>query len=54
MITTASNVIKGIGSYYGTGFNLNGKISSVTAYNRNLSASEILQNFNTTKTRFGF
>ena len=49
----ASNVIKGIGSYYGGGFNLNGKISSVTAYNRNLSASEILQNFNTTKTRFG-
>lgn len=54
MITTAGNVIKGIGSYYGGGFNLNGKISSVNVYNRNLSASEILQNFNTTKTRFGF
>jgi hypothetical protein len=54
MITTASNVIKAIGAYRNASVPLNGKISSVTAYNRNLSASEILQNFNTTKTRFGF
>ena len=35
-----------------TGF-LNGKIYSVSIYNRELSASEILQNYNATKTRFG-
>ena len=31
----------------------NGKIYSVRAYNRALTASEILQNYNSTKTRFG-
>jgi len=28
-------------------------ISQVSIYNRALSASEVLQNYNTTKTRFG-
>ena len=32
---------------------LNGNIASVIFYNRALSASEVLQNFNATKTRFG-
>lgn len=32
---------------------LNGRVSSVLAYNRILSASEVLQNFNSTRTRFG-
>ena len=31
----------------------NGGVSSVGIYNRALSASEILQNFNATKSRFG-
>lgn len=33
--------------------NLNGKIGLVRTYNRALSDSEVLQNFNATKTRFG-
>jgi uncharacterized delta-60 repeat protein len=43
----------------GTGIDLNrigtayGRIGSVTLYNRALSASEILQNYNATKNRFG-
>jgi hypothetical protein len=37
-----------VGSYY-----LNGNVSIVNIYNRTLSATEILQNFNATKTRFG-
>lgn len=32
---------------------LNGRISNVIAYNRALSASEVLQNYNATKARFG-
>lgn len=52
--TAASNVVKGIGAYYGGGFPLNGKISSVQIYSRALSGSEILQNFDSTKSRFGF
>jgi len=31
----------------------NGKISSILIYNRSLTESEILQNFNTTKSKFG-
>lgn len=37
----------------GVGAFLNGRIANVSAYNRLLSASEILQNYNATKTRFG-
>jgi hypothetical protein len=36
-----------------TGNFLNGRISSVLAYNRVLSATEVLQNFNAQKSRFG-
>lgn len=52
--TSAANVVKSIGAYYGPGFVLNGKISSVQIYSRALSGSEILQNFDSTKARFGF
>ena len=54
LVTTAANVVKSIGAYYGGGFPLNGKISSVQIYNRELSASEVLHNFDATKYRFGF
>jgi len=32
---------------------LNGKVYSLTIYNRALTAQEILQNYNATKTRYG-
>ena len=38
---------------YSTGNLLNGRISSAMIYNRTISAAEILQNYNATKTRFG-
>lgn len=41
-----------IGSY-GGGNNFTGRIAGVQIYNRVLSASEILQNYNATKRRFG-
>jgi hypothetical protein len=37
----------------GTGQQWNGIIYSVKIYNRNLSSSEVLQNYNATKSRFG-
>jgi hypothetical protein len=42
-----------IGAYAGGGYNLNGKISNAQYYNRALSASEISQNFNTYRRRYG-
>ena len=33
--------------------NTNNNIFSLKLYNRDLSATEVLQNYNTTKTRFG-
>ena len=38
---------------YATFIYFNGKISNFTGYNRVLSATEVLQNYNATKTRFG-
>jgi hypothetical protein len=38
---------------YGTGNLLNGRISSAKVYNRTISANEVLQNYNATKSRFG-
>lgn len=35
------------------GYPFNGNISNVSVYNRVLSSSEVLQNYNTTKSRFG-
>ena len=37
----------------GGGFNFKGNISQTSIYNRALSASEVLQNFNATRARFG-
>ena len=36
-----------------SGYSLNGKIANTLLYNRALSATEVLQNYNATKTRFG-
>jgi hypothetical protein len=46
MISTTIGNIK-VGDY------LNGNIYSGKVYNRALSATEVLQNFNATKSRFG-
>ena len=48
---TTNNVI--IGDYQGNSRPFNGNISQVSIYNRALTASEISQNFNVTKSRFG-
>lgn len=42
-----------IGSYQNLGNYFTGRIATTLVYNRTLSASEIQQNFNTTKSRFG-
>lgn len=47
-----TNVLK-IGSLVSNGDKFYGNISNITIYNRVLSSNEILQNFNSQKTRFG-
>ena len=42
-----------IGSRFGTSWYLGANLATVSLYNRALSASEVLQNYNATKTRFG-
>lgn len=42
-----------IGNVSGSGFPYKGDIALVSIYNRALSAQEVLQNYNATKTRFG-
>lgn len=42
-----------IGTFQGTNYNLTGKISNVSIYNRALTASEIAQNFNALRGRYG-
>ncbi len=42
-----------IGSYQNLGNYFTGRIATATVYNRVLSSSEILQNYNATKSRFG-
>lgn len=42
-----------LGTGYGESYYMNGRISSFQMYNKELSASEILQNYNSTKSRFG-
>ena len=39
---------------FGGGNLLNGRISQVLCYNRALTAAEVLQNYNTTKSKFGY
>lgn len=51
--SNGDNIVSSIGSYIWGGFPLNGNIASVQIYNRALSASEILQNYNATKGRYG-
>jgi hypothetical protein len=56
IIPTNSNssiVLGGDSRYVPNSRFLNGNISNVKVYNRALSATEILQNYNATKTRFG-
>jgi hypothetical protein len=50
---SASYNISIVGTIVGGGRYWNGNISGVLVYNRALSDSEILQNYNTTKSRFG-
>jgi hypothetical protein len=54
MITTASNVIKAIGAYRNASVPLNGKISNVQIYNRELLATEVTTNFEALKSRYGY
>jgi len=42
-----------IGTYQGTNYNMSGNIDSVKIYNKALTASEIKQNFNALRGRFG-
>jgi hypothetical protein len=52
--TSGSTVEIGRANYPGSGSRFfNGNISQVSIYNRALSASEVKQNFNATKSRFG-
>ncbi len=51
--TNSGNVVIGVYPTLVNGSFFNGKISNVQIYNRKLSASEILQNYNATKSRFG-
>ncbi len=52
--TLGTNTITAkIGTYQGTNYNLNGRISQVQIYNRALTEQEILQNFNATRFRYG-
>jgi hypothetical protein len=53
-VTSMSTSISNIGRYITTNTHyLKGNLSSYKLYNRALSASEVLQNFNATKSRFG-
>ena len=47
------NNVLNIGSQFSAGEYLNAKLSNVQIYNRSLSATEILNNFNSTRGRFG-
>jgi hypothetical protein len=51
IVNTYSNII-GARVSFNNGY-VNGKISQLTVYNRELSYQEILQNYNATKSRFG-
>jgi len=51
--TTNSTFLIGTGQYTGAYTYTTGKIASSRFYNRTLSASEVLQNYNATKGRFG-
>jgi len=50
---TGSDRTINIGKYTSSGFNLPGNIYNMSVYSKALTATEILQNYNTNKTRFG-
>jgi hypothetical protein len=53
-ISTNNFTIRTIGASYNyPAYSCNGKIYTTSIYNRALSATEVLQNYNATKTRFG-
>jgi hypothetical protein len=52
-ILATNAVTAKIGTFQGTNYNLTGRISNVSIYNRALSAQEIQQNFNATRGRYG-
>jgi hypothetical protein len=52
--TLATNTVTAkIGTFQGTNYNVTGKISNISVYNRALSDAEITQNFNAFRTRYG-
>jgi len=51
--SSSSNILKSVGNYNNGGFPLNGNIAQTLIYNRALTPSEVLQNYNATKGRFG-
>jgi len=56
VVTTTLFYVSRIAGGYssgGTQYNFQGSISSAKFYNRNLSATEIAQNYNAQKSRFG-
>lgn len=52
-ITNSQEVWLGLSAYLGGSYQWNGDISQVFIYNRTLTASEILQNYNATKLTYG-
>ena len=50
-LATNSETAK-IGTFQGTNYNLTGRISNVSVYNRALTAAEVSQNFNALRSRF--
>jgi hypothetical protein len=51
--SSSSNILKAVGAYNNITFPLNGNISSTQIYNRALSSTEITQNFNALRGRYG-
>lgn len=52
-ITVQQTYYLTLGSYVGSGYEYTGRISNAKIYNRALTAAEIQQNFNATRSRFG-
>jgi hypothetical protein len=50
---SAGNLNPRIGSWYNGNFDFNGKVSNTQIYNRALSSTEVAQNYNALKGRFG-
>jgi hypothetical protein len=48
----AANTTVRIGGYFNNNYYFSGSVSQFQVYNRALSASEVLQNYNASKSRF--